>query len=221
MTRPEHLPDHLIPEEEAHVTHPVDLPPETRTETDSLGSVEVPADAYWGVHTMRALENFPISKRPISVYPDLIRRARLGEAGRGAGEPRGRRAERREGRVDRPGLPAHHRRRVPRPVRRRRHPGRGRHVDEHERQRGHHQRRARDRRLRQGPLRHPAPHRRREPQPVDERHLPDGAQDRARLLAAARCSPSSSCCASRSAARPRSSTRSSRSGAPSCRTPCR
>ncbi|MGW9631426.1 aspartate ammonia-lyase [Agromyces sp. NPDC055520] len=44
----------------------------TRTETDSLGSVEVPADAYWGVHTMRALENFPISKRPISVYPELI-----------------------------------------------------------------------------------------------------------------------------------------------------
>ncbi|WP_157002523.1 aspartate ammonia-lyase [Agromyces laixinhei] len=46
--------------------------PPTRTETDSLGAVEVPADAYWGVHTMRALENFPISKRPISVYPDLI-----------------------------------------------------------------------------------------------------------------------------------------------------
>ncbi|HEY9323378.1 MAG TPA: aspartate ammonia-lyase [Agromyces sp.] len=46
--------------------------PPTRTETDSLGSVEVPADAYWGVHTMRALENFPISKRPISVYPDLV-----------------------------------------------------------------------------------------------------------------------------------------------------
>ncbi|RXZ46440.1 aspartate ammonia-lyase [Agromyces fucosus] len=46
--------------------------PPTRTETDSLGSVEVPAEAYWGVHTMRALENFPISKRPISVYPDLV-----------------------------------------------------------------------------------------------------------------------------------------------------
>ncbi|MFC9917838.1 aspartate ammonia-lyase [Agromyces binzhouensis] len=45
---------------------------ETRTETDSLGSVEVPADAYWGVHTMRALQNFPISKRPISVYPELV-----------------------------------------------------------------------------------------------------------------------------------------------------
>ena len=45
----------------------------TRTETDSLGSLEIPADAYWGIHTARALENFPIAKRPISVYPDLIR----------------------------------------------------------------------------------------------------------------------------------------------------
>ena len=45
----------------------------TRTETDSLGSMEIPADAYWGIHTARALENFPISKRPISVYPDLVR----------------------------------------------------------------------------------------------------------------------------------------------------
>jgi len=45
----------------------------TRTETDSLGSLEIPADAYWGIHTARALENFPISKRPISVYKDLVR----------------------------------------------------------------------------------------------------------------------------------------------------
>ncbi|GAB3617904.1 aspartate ammonia-lyase [Okibacterium endophyticum] len=45
---------------------------ETRTETDSLGSLEIPAEAYWGIHTARALENFPISKRPISVYPDLV-----------------------------------------------------------------------------------------------------------------------------------------------------
>ncbi|MEJ1088789.1 aspartate ammonia-lyase [Microbacterium sp. Mu-80] len=48
-------------------------PAPTRTETDSLGSLEIPADAYWGVHTARAEENFPITKRPISVYPDLIR----------------------------------------------------------------------------------------------------------------------------------------------------
>ncbi|QTX06116.1 aspartate ammonia-lyase [Agromyces archimandritae] len=45
----------------------------TRIERDSLGVVDVPADAYWGVHTMRALENFPISKRPISVYPEFVR----------------------------------------------------------------------------------------------------------------------------------------------------
>jgi aspartate ammonia-lyase len=46
--------------------------PATRTETDSLGSREVPADAYWGIHTARALENFPITRRAIFNYPDLI-----------------------------------------------------------------------------------------------------------------------------------------------------
>lgn len=45
----------------------------TRTETDSIGSLEIPAAAYWGVHTARAHENFPIARRPISVYPDFIR----------------------------------------------------------------------------------------------------------------------------------------------------
>src|SRR5690349_296749 len=45
----------------------------TRIETDSLGSLEIPADAYWGIHTARALENFPISRRPIAVYADLVR----------------------------------------------------------------------------------------------------------------------------------------------------
>jgi aspartate ammonia-lyase len=43
-----------------------------RTESDSLGLRDIPVDAYWGVHTSRALENFQIAKRPISVYPDLI-----------------------------------------------------------------------------------------------------------------------------------------------------
>ena len=32
-----------------------------RTEHDPLGDMDVPADAYWGVQTARALENFPIS----------------------------------------------------------------------------------------------------------------------------------------------------------------
>jgi aspartate ammonia-lyase len=44
----------------------------TRTEHDSLGEMEIPADAYWGIHTARALENFPITRRAISIYPDLI-----------------------------------------------------------------------------------------------------------------------------------------------------
>jgi aspartate ammonia-lyase len=45
----------------------------TRTETDSLGDLEIPAEVYWGVHTARALVNFPITRRAISNYPDLIR----------------------------------------------------------------------------------------------------------------------------------------------------
>jgi len=45
----------------------------TRMEHDLLGEREVPADAYYGVHTLRALENFPISKIPISTYPNLVK----------------------------------------------------------------------------------------------------------------------------------------------------
>ena len=33
----------------------------TRTETDSLGPIEVPGDAYYGAQTQRAVENFPVS----------------------------------------------------------------------------------------------------------------------------------------------------------------
>jgi len=43
-----------------------------RTEHDLLGDRAVPADAYYGVHTLRALENFPITGTPISIYPALI-----------------------------------------------------------------------------------------------------------------------------------------------------
>ncbi|PSQ33022.1 aspartate ammonia-lyase [Halobacteriales archaeon SW_10_68_16] len=34
---------------------------EYRTERDSLGEMQVPADAYWGAQTQRAIENFPVS----------------------------------------------------------------------------------------------------------------------------------------------------------------
>jgi aspartate ammonia-lyase len=46
---------------------------EFRTEHDLLGDKEVPASAYYGVQTMRALENFYITGVPISHFPDLIR----------------------------------------------------------------------------------------------------------------------------------------------------
>jgi fumarate hydratase class II len=35
----------------------------TRTETDSFGPIEVPADSYWGAQTERSIENFPFGQR--------------------------------------------------------------------------------------------------------------------------------------------------------------
>ena len=35
----------------------------TRTETDSFGPIQVPADAYWGAQTERSIENFPFGPR--------------------------------------------------------------------------------------------------------------------------------------------------------------
>ena len=45
----------------------------TRVEQDLLGRKEVPADAYYGVHTVRAVENFTISTTRISELPEMIR----------------------------------------------------------------------------------------------------------------------------------------------------
>lgn len=44
-----------------------------RIEEDLLGTVEVPADAYYGVHTLRAIENFYISNSKISDIPEFVR----------------------------------------------------------------------------------------------------------------------------------------------------
>ncbi|MES2565180.1 MAG: aspartate ammonia-lyase [Pseudomonadota bacterium] len=44
----------------------------SRREHDLLGERSVPVSAYYGVHTLRALENFAITGTPISIYPDLI-----------------------------------------------------------------------------------------------------------------------------------------------------
>ncbi len=45
----------------------------TRLEHDLLGDYQVPINAYWGVHTARAVDNFPISGVPIGHYRSLIR----------------------------------------------------------------------------------------------------------------------------------------------------
>ena len=44
----------------------------TREEHDMLGERELPAQAYYGIHTLRAVENFPITEMSISDYPELI-----------------------------------------------------------------------------------------------------------------------------------------------------
>src|SRR5262245_49634935 len=45
----------------------------TRTEHDLLGDKTVPADAYYGVQTARALENFHISGVQLRLYPNIIK----------------------------------------------------------------------------------------------------------------------------------------------------
>ncbi|MBW4621343.1 MAG: aspartate ammonia-lyase [Cyanosarcina radialis HA8281-LM2] len=51
----------------------------TRTERDSMGERQIPADAYYGIQTLRATENFPISGlKPLPTYVDagvLIKKA--------------------------------------------------------------------------------------------------------------------------------------------------
>ncbi|QNE89564.1 aspartate ammonia-lyase [Corynebacterium incognita] len=45
----------------------------TRTEVDLLGEMEVSNDVYYGVHTMRAMDNFQISYVTINSIPEFIR----------------------------------------------------------------------------------------------------------------------------------------------------
>ena len=44
-----------------------------RLEHDLLGEREVPNSAYWGIHTLRAIENFPISGVPVGHYRSFVR----------------------------------------------------------------------------------------------------------------------------------------------------
>ncbi len=62
---------------------------QVRTETDSLGEIEVPADKLWGAQTQRSLEHFSIGRHAAYLHcPRGISRSRaaealLGRAGRG------------------------------------------------------------------------------------------------------------------------------------------
>ena len=45
---------------------------EFRVESDLLGELKVPADAYYGVQTQRALDNYKISATKMSDYPESL-----------------------------------------------------------------------------------------------------------------------------------------------------
>ncbi|WP_148715819.1 class II fumarate hydratase [Chitinolyticbacter meiyuanensis] len=53
----------------------------TRTETDTMGAIEVPAERYWGAQTQRSIENFPIGvarfrwQRPMIRALGILKRA--------------------------------------------------------------------------------------------------------------------------------------------------
>jgi aspartate ammonia-lyase len=47
--------------------------PATRREHDFLGDMDIPADAYWGVHSARAVANFPITGQTVGQMTELVR----------------------------------------------------------------------------------------------------------------------------------------------------
>jgi len=53
----------------------------TRTEKDPLGTLEVPTDALYGVQTLRAVQNFPISGlKPLPAFVDATVRIKRAAA---------------------------------------------------------------------------------------------------------------------------------------------
>ena len=69
---------------------------QTRTETDSFGPLDVPADKYWGAQTQRSIINFPIGweKQPVRIVRALcvIKRA-CAEANKASGKLDAKRAD--------------------------------------------------------------------------------------------------------------------------------
>ncbi len=125
-------------------------PAKTRMEKDLLGEKAVPADAYYGVQTARALENFQISGVTINHYPGFVEAwaivklaAARANTDVGAMKPETLAAIEKACQAVLDGQ-------VPRPVPGRLVPGRRRHLDQHERQRGARQHRARADRAQEG-----------------------------------------------------------------------
>src|SRR6187551_2300669 len=62
---------------------------DTRTETDTFGPIEVPAERYWGAQTQRSIENFRIGEqampRPLVHALGLVKQA-AARANRSLGE---------------------------------------------------------------------------------------------------------------------------------------
>ena len=82
---------------------------DTRLEHDLLGEREVPTSAYWGVHTLRAVENFPITGVPVGHFPELVKALAHGQAGRRPRQSQARPPARPTRPSDRPGLRRDHR----------------------------------------------------------------------------------------------------------------
>lgn len=62
----------LFSEKMGGMASPVHLLGDIRREKDSLGKREVPANAYYGIQTLRAMENFPISGVSVRNFEHLI-----------------------------------------------------------------------------------------------------------------------------------------------------
>ncbi len=144
----------------------------TRSEKDPLGPLDVPADAYYGVQTLRAVQNFPISGlRPLREFVRAVVWIKKAAAmtHRETGRLDGTLADAIVAAADEV-LAGKYRR----PLRRGRVPGGRRHIAQHERQRGAGQPRQRTARREARRVQAGAPERPRQHGPVHQRRDPDG-----------------------------------------------
>ena len=114
-----------------------------RREHDLLGEREVPGRRLLRGADAARRENFAISGVPLRDFSRFIDAFAFVKKAAALANARARRARRREARRDRAGLRRDPRAAAARPVRRRHDPGRGGHLDQHERQRGDRQPRPR------------------------------------------------------------------------------